>query len=152
MFPDVCFTIIEDEPAIPVAPEKEEIPLRKNNQKGFTLAELLIVVAIIAVLVAIAIPVFTAQLEKSREATDLANVRAAYAEQMTALLTWDGSSTIADIEVPVKQAQDKWQSDGDQANTTISEGHDGAGISVPAKTTGTYDVKVNTSTMTITVE
>ena len=37
----------------------------KKNNKGFTLAELLIVVAIIAVLVAIAIPVFTSQLEKS---------------------------------------------------------------------------------------
>ena len=43
----------------------------KKNNKGFTLAELLIVVAIIAVLVAIAIPVFTSQLEKSREATDM---------------------------------------------------------------------------------
>ena len=36
----------------------------KENKKGFTLAELLIVVAIIAVLVAISIPIFTAQLEK----------------------------------------------------------------------------------------
>ena len=50
------------------------------NKKGFTLAELLIVVAIIAVLTAIAIPVFTRQLEKSRESTDLSNARAAYAE------------------------------------------------------------------------
>lgn len=47
--------------------------------RGFTLAELLIVVAIIAVLVAISIPIFTAQLEKSREAVDLANLRSAYA-------------------------------------------------------------------------
>ena len=36
----------------------------KKNKKGFTLAELLIVVAIIAVLVAISIPIFTSQLEK----------------------------------------------------------------------------------------
>ena len=50
----------------------------KKNNKGFTLAELLIVVAIIAVLVAIAIPIFTAQLEKSRETTDMANLRSAY--------------------------------------------------------------------------
>ncbi len=49
-----------------------------KNKKGFTLAELLIVVAIIAVLVAIAIPVFTTQLEKSRETTDIANLRSAY--------------------------------------------------------------------------
>lgn len=51
----------------------------KKNNKGFTLAELLIVVAIIAVLVAIAIPIFTTQLEKSREMTDIANLRSAYA-------------------------------------------------------------------------
>ncbi|MFR7953894.1 MAG: type IV pilin protein [Ruminococcus sp.] len=38
----------------------------KENKKGFTLAELLIVVAIIAVLVAISIPIFNSQLEKSR--------------------------------------------------------------------------------------
>lgn len=37
-----------------------------KRKKGFTLAELLIVVAIIAVLVAISIPIFTLQLEKSQ--------------------------------------------------------------------------------------
>ena len=51
----------------------------KNNKKGFTLAELLIVVAIIAVLTAVAIPIFNTQLEKSREETDIANLRAAKA-------------------------------------------------------------------------
>lgn len=63
--------------------------MNKMNKKGFTLAELLIVVAIIGVLTAIAIPVFTSQLEKSREATDLSNIRSAYAEVTTALLTGD---------------------------------------------------------------
>ena len=50
-----------------------------KNNKGFTLAELLIVVAIIAVLTAIAVPIFNTQLEKSREETDIANMRAAKA-------------------------------------------------------------------------
>ena len=52
---------------------------KKLNKKGFTLAELLIVVAIIGVLVAISIPIFTSQLEKAREATNQANARSAYA-------------------------------------------------------------------------
>ena len=61
--------------------------MKKTNKKGFTLAELLVVVAIIAVLVAIAIPIFTSQLEKAREATDVANIRAAYAEATSKLLS-----------------------------------------------------------------
>lgn len=52
----------------------------RRNKKGFTLAELLIVVAIIGVLVAISIPIFTAQLNKSKQAADVANARSIYAE------------------------------------------------------------------------
>lgn len=60
------------------------------NKKGFTLAELLIVVAIIAVLVAVSIPIFTSQLEKARESTDVANFRAAKAEVIAKYLSEDG--------------------------------------------------------------
>lgn len=67
--------------------------MKKNNNKGFTLMEMLIVVAIIAVLVAIAIPVFTNQLEKAREATDAANIRSAYAEVMACALTGSADKT-----------------------------------------------------------
>ncbi|MEG2785480.1 MAG: prepilin-type N-terminal cleavage/methylation domain-containing protein, partial [Anaerovoracaceae bacterium] len=49
----------------------------KVNKKGFTLAELLVVVAIIAILVAVSIPIFSGKLEEARKNTDLANVRAA---------------------------------------------------------------------------
>ncbi len=59
---------------------------KKLNKKGFTLAELLIVVAIIGILVAISIPIFTSQLRKARLATNQANARAAYAAATAALL------------------------------------------------------------------
>ena len=80
--------------------------MKKNNNKGFTLAELLIVVAIIAVLVAVAIPVFTTQLEKSREATDIANVRSAYAAVITNYL---GDNTSSAMTVEAKQTISDWQ-------------------------------------------
>ena len=65
----------------------------KENKKGFTLAELLVVVAIIAVLVAISIPIFTSQLEKARDATDEANIRSAIAEVSAAVLTDEKKSS-----------------------------------------------------------
>ncbi|SFG18769.1 type IV pilin protein [Oribacterium sp. WCC10] len=52
------------------------------EKKGYTLAELLIVVAIIGVLVAVSIPIFTNQLKKARLATNQANARAAYSAAM----------------------------------------------------------------------
>ena len=48
-----------------------------NRKKGFTLAELLIVVAIIGVLVAVSVPIFTAQRRKAVDAVNKANIRAA---------------------------------------------------------------------------
>ena len=86
----------------------------KKKRKGFTLAELLIVVAIIAVLVAIGIPIFTSQLEKSREATDAANIRAQYAQVMAEAITVDGNVNIdgKDFEkINLRQKQPDWQTE-----------------------------------------
>ena len=69
---------------------------KKLSKKGFTLAELLVVVAIIAVLVAIAIPVFNSQLENARISTDQANIRSAYAIAQTATLLQDTSDPMKD--------------------------------------------------------
>ena len=77
-----------------------------RKKQGFTLAELLIVVAIIAVLVGIAIPVFTSQLEKAREATDAANIRDAYAEVMTKVISTGDEDTIT---VSLTQKKNGWQ-------------------------------------------
>ena len=95
----------------------------KENKKGFTLAELLIVVAIIAVLVAISIPIFTNQLEKSRDAVSVANIRAAYAEAQTLAMTatkdgetsgnatWDATAhtvTVTKVAIKGKKADDNF--------------------------------------------
>ena len=86
----------------------------KKKRKGFTLAELLIVVAIIAVLVAIGIPIFTSLLEKSREAADAANIRAQYAQVMDEAITVDGNVNIdgKDFEkINLRQKQPDWQTE-----------------------------------------
>ena len=55
-----------------------------NRKKGFTLAELLIVVAIIGVLIAVSVPIFTAQRSKAVDAVNKANIRAAKAMALAA--------------------------------------------------------------------
>ena len=52
---------------------------KNKNNKGFTLAELLIVVAIVGVLVAISIPIFSGKRVKAQIATNQANYRSAKA-------------------------------------------------------------------------
>ena len=113
-----------------------------KNKKGFTLAELLIVVAIIAVLVAIAIPIFTSQLEKSRETADIANVRSAYADAVAEYLTTGEAVTVT---VASTQTQDTWQ---------YVDGVIGTEITVGSDTSEEYTVPCHTNgdVFTITVE
>ena len=79
----------------------------KQTRNGFTLMEMLIVIAIIVVLIAIMIPVFASQLERAREAADLANVRSAYAQVSAEALLENPDVTVT---VDLKQKQADWQS------------------------------------------
>ena len=79
----------------------------KRIRNGFTLMEMLIVIAIIAILIAMAIPTFASQLEKVRESADLANVRSAYAQVSAEALLGDPETTVT---VELKQKQADWQS------------------------------------------
>lgn len=107
--------------------------LEERGEQGFTLAELLIVVAIIAVLIAIAIPVFTKRLEQSRETTDLANLRSAYAAGQVAAMTGIGSTK------PGELSDGQWEFDPN-AEYGIVSGATGASIGQGTAVDGEIDV------------
>ena len=109
--------------------------LKKKN-KGFTLAELLIVVAIIAILVAISLPLFSSQIAKANLQADQTHVSAAKASAVAEYLDTNSHDTITyyfDAGIAM-------------ANKNNSEGIVGYGKSTkePYKTqTGAIGVPVN---------
>ena len=119
--------------------------MKKNNKKGFTLAELLIVVAIIAVLVAISIPIFSSQLTKARQATNEANARAAKA----ATVVWylDQDTTPADGTVRVYDNAKGSLSDGTALTSfTVSAADSNDQTKYPGdKVYGKVSVTINAS-------
>ena len=94
--------------------------MKKLNKKGFTLAELLIVVAIIAVLVAISIPIFTAQLNKAKYSADEANARSIYSEMVADYLANGGAHTTGTHPFGVSPA--KVNADNKKQTVTVSMG------------------------------
>ena len=119
-----------------------------KNSKGFTLMEMLIVVAIIAILVAIMIPTLTTQLERARETADLANIRAAYAEASVTALTEDkpGQATVTmtqhTAEFKYITAPDYLTTNSDDAKTAtnwdqVAAATSGATVTVTVNPDGT---------------
>lgn len=105
----------------------------RSSKKGFTLAELLIVVAIIGVLVGISIPIFSAQLRKSKVATNQANARAAKA------------AAVADFLDKAKTATTVYEYD-------VSEGTIEEKTGAATAEEGTPDNVADTIMVTVTVD
>jgi len=66
--------------------------IKRNNKKGFTIVELVIVIAVIAILAAVLIPTFAGIIKKANLSADMQAVR-----QMNVALAADGAVTPTDI-------------------------------------------------------
>lgn len=75
-----------------------KIKRRLHQKKGFTMMEMLIVVAIIAILIAVSVPIFTSQLDTAKKNTDMANQRAAKAVAAATYLTKDKAADTYDYD------------------------------------------------------
>lgn len=94
-----------------------------KNKKGFTLVELMVVVAILGILVAVAVPVYNSVTEKAEKNTCLANLRTIDSAIMQASTN----------DVTVADDDDEWKTKLDEYLADID--------SIKCPGTGSYTVK-----------
>ena len=73
-----------------------------KNKKGFTIVELVIVIAVIAILAAVLIPTFSSVIDKANESKALQQVTNAYKEAIAEALSDGVVPTTGESEVVVK--------------------------------------------------
>ena len=86
--------------------------MKKNNKKGFTIVELVIVIAVIAILAAVLIPTFTGVTEKAQKSAALQNAENAwkefqgeYADKMDKVQDFDGAIKSGDYFFEITDGQ-----------------------------------------------
>lgn len=77
----------------------KKIKQRLNNNKGFTLIELMVAIAILLILAAVAVPSFTGLIDEANETAAIAEARSVYlfAEFESNLATMEGKDPVAKL-------------------------------------------------------
>ncbi len=76
-----------------------------KNKKGFTIVELVIVIAVIAILAAVLIPTFSSVIKKANDSSALQKARTAF--EVVASETADGESAFEENQVYIRIKNDK---------------------------------------------
>ena len=109
-----------------------------QNKKGFTLVEMLIEVAIIAILIAVSIPLVSTSLEKARKAVDDANKRAAISLGNIYYLTSDDDFSTAEVKLYYKVDSDSHE--GILENTAPADSASGYTYGQSSDHKGEYNI------------
>lgn len=117
----------------------------KLNKKGFTLIEMLVVIAIIAILVAIIIPTVMSSTGKASAAANAANLRALKAEITVSTLSEDGAWSELDLDT----AGDYTITAGSDAEAAVKNafGDDSAKFTLTVNDDQTFTVKFDGKTI-----
>lgn len=86
--------------------------MKKTNKKGFTIVELVIVIAVIAILAGVMIPTFGGIIETAQESAEMQAVAAAYKEAYALALADDGAIDAAGEEETVSGYKFTIKADG----------------------------------------
>lgn len=99
--------------------------MKNTKKKGFTIVELVIVIAVIGILSAILIPTFSGLVQKAQDAALQENLRNAYVEYTSVAATGDykGQDEVYFVDGNVLYAYDSETGEyGEVADVTVSEG------------------------------
>ena len=125
--------------------------MKKMNKKGFTIVELVIVIAVIAILAGVLIPTFSGIVEKAQVSAEQQKITNAYKEAYAIALV-DGNGTIKDGAVdPVNDIVfnfDFNESTGVITDVTVDNAPDKSAIDANKYV---YDYVPATNTFTVTV-
>ena len=94
--------------------------MKRHNKKGFTLVELVIVIAVIAVLAAVLIPTFTSVLKNAEKSAAMQQIAASYKEALANALIDDGEIHDGDSET-VNGFTFEFANNGANASVTVPQ-------------------------------